>query len=129
MNYRSLNALSIDRNNSMTIPTLYSNSIYWIRIIFNTVYCLIFSLILLIIVYCIINFIWCLIVMLIRADNSEKKYKKKSTYNMVGISSNNVYSVVLQPRILKSLMTEDIEYNTMDQTYFKLYSWKIYRYD
>ena len=48
---------------------------------------------------------------------------------MVGISSNNVYSVVLQPRILKSLMTEDIEYNTKDQTYIKLYSWKIYRYD
>jgi hypothetical protein len=35
--------------------------------------CLIFSLILLIIIHCIINFIWCLIVMLIWADNSKIK--------------------------------------------------------
>jgi hypothetical protein len=82
---------------------------YWIRIIFNTVYCLIFSLILLMIVYCIINFIWCLIVMLIWADNSKKKKTKKVLVrsNLVEIGLQRKYSALyLQHNLVTSLFLD-----------------------
>ena len=68
-----------------------------------------FSLILLLIVYCIINFIWCLIVMLIWADNSKKKKTKKVLVrsNLVEIGLQRKYSALyLQHNLVTSLFLD-----------------------
>jgi hypothetical protein len=70
------------------------------RIIFNTVYCLIFSLILLIIVYYIINFIWCLFVMLIWADYSKIKFLSYLNQRPVASHWQTLSQNIVSPRLI-----------------------------